>query len=117
VMLIDRGMAYYVTGWFLMYFIPFYNGPMPAVIDDVVDDHQAARAQASFIVFLHLFGTGLGAFFVGFASEVPWIGMRWAFSLPAAATLLAGGFALYASRFVAHDMEARRVRARAKLSA
>jgi hypothetical protein len=37
--------------------------------------------------------------------------VRWAFALPAFMTLLAGLFALQASRYVAGDMAARRQRA------
>ena len=111
VMVVDHGWPYIVIAWLLMFFIPFYNGPMPAVIDDVVDDRDATRAQASFIPFLHILGTGSSAVIVGYVSEIPSIGMRWAFALPALATLLAGCFALYASRFVTEDIAARRRRA------
>lgn len=107
VMLVDHGLPYMVIAWLLMFFLPFYNGPMPAVIDDVVDDHEATTAQASFIPFLHILGTGSSAFIVGYASELPGVGLRWAFSLPALATLLAGMCALRASRFVAADIEAK----------
>jgi MFS family permease len=115
VMLIDHGLPYYITGWFLMFFIPFYNGPMAAVIDDVVDDHEATTAQASFVPFLHILGTGSASVLIGYVSEIPWIGLRWAFALPALATLLAGVFAFHASHFVTGDMEARRERMAAKL--
>jgi MFS family permease len=115
VMLIDHGLPYYITGWLLMYFIPYYNGPMAAVIDDVVDDDEAATAQATFVLFLHTLGTGSASVIVGYVSEIPGVGMRWAFSLPAAATLLAGLVALYASKFVAADMEAKRVRVAKKV--
>ena len=110
VMLIDHGITFIVVAWCLMFFIPFYNGPMPAVIDDVVPDGEATTAQASFVPFLHILGTGSSAMIVGYFSELPGIGMRWAFALPALATLLAGVFALHASRFVAGDIEARQAR-------
>jgi MFS family permease len=115
VILIDRGIAYALVAWLLMFFIPFYNGPMPAVIDDVVDDAQATSAQAAFVPFLHILGTGAGAFCIGLVSDLPAVGMRGAFALPALATLLAGALALQASRFVHEDMrakQARRARAR-----
>jgi MFS family permease len=88
-----------------------YSGPMPAVIDDVVDASDATRAQASFIPFLHILGTGPSAVIMGAVSENPAIGLRWAFVLPAAATLLAGLCALRASHWVSADMEARSRRA------
>jgi len=111
VMLVDHGWPYIVIAWLLMFFLPFYNGPMPAVIDDVVDDHDATTAQASFIPFLHILGTGSSAVIVGYASEFPGVGLRWAFALPALATLLAGFFALHASKFVGADIEAKNRRA------
>jgi MFS transporter, Spinster family, sphingosine-1-phosphate transporter len=112
VILIDHGWPYIVVAWFLMFFLPFYSGPMPAVIDDVVDDDQATTAQASFVPFLHIFGTGLAAYVVGQVSEIESIGMRGAFVLPAIATLLAGCAALRASHFVARDIAARNTRAK-----
>lgn len=112
IIFVDRGWPYIVIAWLLMFFLPFYNGPMPAVIDDVVDDREATTAQASFIPFLHILGTGLAATVVGLVSELPGVGMRGAFALPALATLLAGVFALHASRFVESDIAARKRRAR-----
>lgn len=117
VIVIDHGIPFIVTAWLLMFFLPFYNGPMPAVIDDVVDDDQATTAQASFVPFLHILGTGSSATIMGYVSELPGVGMRWAFVLPAIATLLAGFFALYASRFVEQDMQERVSRARARTAA
>lgn len=111
VMVIDHGWPYIVVAWLLMFFIPFYNGPMPAVIDDVVDDEEATTAQASFVPFLHILGTGTSAMVIGYVSEIEAIGLRWAFALPALATLLAGAFAYRASHFVASDIEARKQRA------
>jgi MFS family permease len=116
VMLVDHGLPYIVIAWLLMFFLPFYNGPMPAVIDDVVDDREATTAQASFIPFLHILGTGSSALIVGAVSQLPGVGLRWAFALPALATLLAAFCALRASRFVAADMQARESR-RAKAGA
>lgn len=116
VILVDHGWPYIVIAWLLMFFLPFYSGPMPAVIDDVVDAEEATTAQASFIPFLHILGTGSSAYIIGAASEVEWIGMRWAFALPALATLLAGACALRASHFVADDMAAREQRAELKRS-
>jgi predicted MFS family arabinose efflux permease len=109
---VDHGLPYIVIAWCLMFFLPFYNGPMPAVIDDVVDDAQATEAQASFIPFLHILGTGSAAVIVGSVSELPGVGLRGAFALPALATLLAGLCAYRASHFVAADIEAKRTRAR-----
>jgi len=111
VMVVDHGWPYIVIAWLLMFFLPFYSGPMPAVIDDVVDAREATTAQASFIPFLHILGTGSSAYVIGALSEIPWIGLRWAFALPALATLLAGVCALRASHFVGRDIDARERRA------
>jgi MFS transporter, Spinster family, sphingosine-1-phosphate transporter len=114
VMLIDHGWPYYITGWLLMFFLPFYNGPMAAVIDDVVDDDEATTAQASFVPFLHILGTGSASVVVGYVSQIPGVGLRGAFALPAGATLIAGLLAIVASRHVGADMAARRERMAAK---
>ncbi len=108
---VDHGVPYILIAWLLMFFLPFYNGPMPAVIDDVVDDAHATEAQASFIPFLHILGTGASAVIVGEVSELRGVGLRGAFLLPAFATLLAGLCAYRASRFVAADIDAKRRRA------
>jgi predicted MFS family arabinose efflux permease len=113
VILVDHGWPYLVIAWLLMFFLPFYSGPMPAVIDDVVDAKDATSAQASFIPFLHILGTGPSSVIMGAVSEIPGIGMRWAFILPAVATLLAGLCALRASHWVKSDIEARNRRAAA----
>ena len=73
-------------------------------------DAQATEAQASFIPFLHILGTGSAAVIVGAVSELPQVGLRGAFALPALATLLAGLCAYRASHFVAADIEAKRKR-------
>jgi MFS family permease len=117
VIFIDHGIAYIAVAWLLMFFIPFYNGPMPAVIDDVVDDDEATSAQAAFVPFLHILGTGSAALVIGYASELPHVGLRGAFALPAFATLLAGAFAYRASYFVEEDMRAKKARAESKRSA
>lgn len=106
---LPRDALWYVTAWLLMFFIPFYNGPMAAVIDDVVDDHQASTAQATFSFVLHLVGTGPGGVLVGVVSDV-W-DLQHAMLLPIGATGLAGVFCLVASRHVARDMDARALRA------
>jgi MFS transporter, Spinster family, sphingosine-1-phosphate transporter len=103
--LIDRGWGFFVPAFLLMFFIPFYNGPMGAVIDDVVDDEHAATAQATVSFMLHLLGTGPGGSLVGLASSY-W-GLKHAMLLPTAATAGAGVLALVASRYVAADMDAK----------
>jgi MFS family permease len=103
------GIGFYVTSWFMMFFIPWYNGPMAAVIDDVVDDHQAATAQASFTFFLHLIGSTAGGVAVGFLSPV--VNLQNALMLPTVAMLASAFFCLKAARHVGDDMRARAERA------
>lgn len=107
------GPAFYAASWLMMFFIPWYNGPMAAVIDDVVDDDSASSAQAGFQFFLHLVGTGPGALAVGLLSSV--VGLQHALLLPTAAVLAAGLFCFKAARFVEADMRARTARAAAKV--
>lgn len=107
---IPGGWTFYVSSWLLMFFIPWYNGPMAAVIDDVVDDSQASTAQGSFSFVLHLVGTAPASAAVGLVSS--WTNLQYALILPTAAIALAGVFALLAARHVAADMRARDERAR-----
>ena len=106
------GVVFFVSSWLMMFFLPFYNGPMAAVIDDVVDDDKASTAQASFSFFLHLLGSGPSAFMVGFLAD--YINLQNALMLPTVCTLLSAGFCLYSTRFIEADMEARRQRALAR---
>jgi predicted MFS family arabinose efflux permease len=103
------GTVFYLASWLMMFFLPFYNGPMAAVIDDVVDDDKASTAQASFSFFLHLLGSGPSAITVGFLSD--YVNLQNALMLPTVCILLSAIVCLYAARFVEGDMEARRQRA------
>jgi MFS family permease len=102
------GMPFYVCSWLMMFFVPWYNGPMAAVIDDVVDDHKSSSAQASFSFFLHLLGTGPGTFAVGLLSS--WVGLTNAMLLPVATTVISALLVFPAARHVAADMRAREQR-------
>jgi predicted MFS family arabinose efflux permease len=115
VVFVDIGWLYFTLGWFLNFFIPWYNGPMAAVIDDVVDDADAGTAQATFVVFLHLFGTAPGSFALGLISQ--YYTLKHAFILPAIALAGAAVCALLGSRHVEADMRARAARAQRHLRA
>jgi MFS transporter, Spinster family, sphingosine-1-phosphate transporter len=106
---VDGGWYFLAGSWLQMFFLPWYNGPMAAVIDDVVDDRDANGAQAAFTFWLHLVGTAPGPYVVGFASD-HW-GLRHAMLIPTATCLGAAICALIAGRYVGADMEARRRRA------
>jgi len=109
---VDRGWLFFLSAWLLMFFLPWYNGPMAAVIDDVVDDGEASTAQASFSFVLHLVGTGPASMIVGYAAD-GWGSLRLALLLPTGATLLAGVCCLVACRHVDADMRRRAERAAA----
>jgi predicted MFS family arabinose efflux permease len=106
---LPNGVPFYICSWLMMFFIPWYNGPMAAVIDDVVDDDSAASAQASFAFLLHLFGTTTGGWLVGFLSDA--ITLQHALMIPTAAVLAAGLVCFKAMRHVGADMDARAARA------
>ena len=105
VVFIDNGIGFYISIWFLIFFLPWYNGPMAAVIDDVVDDDKASKAQASFACLLHILGTGPASLVVGFASGTLGWGLKYALLLPVLSTLLAVFCCLMACRYVAADLQ------------
>jgi predicted MFS family arabinose efflux permease len=102
---LPAGLGLYAVIWLVTFFIPWYNGPMAAVIDDVVDDRRASTAQASFSFVIHLLGTAPAAALVGYASSA-W-DLRTALLLPNITTVLAAPFCFMACRRVAADMAAR----------
>lgn len=106
---VDGGWYFLAGSWMQMFFLPWYNGPMAAVIDDVVDDRDANGAQAAFTFWIHLLGTAPAPYVVGLASD--YIGLRTAMLLPTATCAVAAVCALMAGRHVGADMEARRRRA------
>lgn len=108
VFLNDR-VPFFICGAMLLFFLPWYNGPMPAVIDDVVDDSEAGTAQASFIFFLHVVGTGPAGLVLGAISDV-W-NLRYAFLLPALAVAASALCAFMGARHVPADMRAKAARA------
>jgi sugar phosphate permease len=109
VVVIDHGWWYFFCGWFLLFFLPWYNGPMAAIIDDVVDDADAGTAQATFVLFIHVAGTGLAGFVLGVFSRL--FTLQHAFILPAIALAGAAFCSFMAARHVRADMAARNARA------
>lgn len=107
------GALWFVSAWVLNFALPFYHGPMAAVIDDVVDDEQASTAQAMFSALLHLIGTGTGALVVG-ALNKP-IGPQLAMMVPTAMIVVAIPITLAACKFVGGDTDAKLARAKAGL--
>jgi len=109
---LPNGTAFYISSWLMMFFIPWYNGPMAAVIDDVVDDDKASTAQASFTFFLHLLGSGMAPAVVGNLAKL--IGLQHALMLPTACIVASAIICLVAARHVGADMRARDERAAAR---
>lgn len=105
----DLGVIFFICAWLQMFFLPWYNGPMAAVVDDIVDDKDANSAQAATAFWYHFVGTGGGAMVVGFVSD--YISLKNALLIPTAATFLSAVCALIACKYVGADMEARRQRA------
>jgi predicted MFS family arabinose efflux permease len=84
---VDRGAGFVAAAWALMFFIPWYHGPMAAVVDDLVSDDRAATAQAGIICLMHLLGTAPSSYVVGLVADR--VGLRTAMLVPTAAVLLA----------------------------
>jgi predicted MFS family arabinose efflux permease len=104
--LYSTGTAYFVISWFTMFFLPWYNGPMAAVIDDIVDDDKASTAQGAFSTVLHLLGTAPGAVVIGWLIKP--LGLREALLIPTGTILLAALCCLMGARHVVADMAAKR---------
>jgi predicted MFS family arabinose efflux permease len=105
VVFIEDKWPFFACGAVLLFFLPWYNGPMAAVIDDVVEDRDAGTAQATFVLLLHVVGTGPAGFILGVISS--YSNLRYAFLLPAFAILGAAICALLAARHVDADMRAK----------
>jgi len=109
VIYLPMGASWYVCAWLLNFFLPWYNGPMAASVDDVVDDEESSTAQGGFSALIHLVGTGPGSIVVGAAIT------RWSYEtallFPTFACLLAVPFCLIACARIGRDMDAREERA------
>jgi predicted MFS family arabinose efflux permease len=86
-LLVDALPVFFAAAWLLMFFIPWYHGPMAAVVDDLVPDDRAATAQAGLICLMHLLGTAPSAYVVGLLADE--VGLRGALLAPTIAVLLA----------------------------
>ena len=85
--LLDRGALFFVSSWLLMFFLPWYNGPIAAVVNNLVRDEDATKAQAMLAFLMHLLGTAPGGWVVGMVSDATG-SLRWALMLPTVAVLL-----------------------------
>jgi len=107
--LYSTGLQYFVFAWLICFFLPWYNGPMAAVIDDIVDDDKASTAQGAFSTVLHLAGTAPGFVVVGWLIEP--LGLRTALLFPTATIFLAALCCFAGARTVAADMRRHEARA------
>ncbi len=95
-------VGFLIAAFFTLFFIPWYNGPMAALIDDVVPPEKAALAQASFMFVMHLLGTAPSSSVVGWLADR--VGLPQAMLLPIACAALAGICYAMAARHVGDDM-------------
>jgi predicted MFS family arabinose efflux permease len=58
-------VPFYVCAIVMMYFIPWYHGPMAAAVDDCATDDRAATAQALAIFVMHIAGTAPSSWVIG----------------------------------------------------
>ena len=91
VLSMSAGVAFYIVGFLLMFFISWYHGPIVAAVDDLVPPQRAATAQGTYIALMHLFGTAPSSYVVGVVSAE--IGLRKAMFVPTAA--MAGAAACF----------------------
>jgi MFS family permease len=85
------------------FFYTFYNGPLAAVIFDVVPPAVRSSVMGAFLLFSHLAGDAIAPPLIGYLSDR--IGLRLAMLLLPAAGLVGGLVLLMALRTVEHDMD------------
>jgi len=92
-------VPFFIIGFF---FLSWYNGPMAAVIFDVVPARVGATVAGAYLLFIHLAGDAIAFPLVGALSDR--FGLdRAVFVLPLVATL-GGAVILGATRTLAQDM-------------
>jgi sugar phosphate permease len=84
------------------FFLSWYNGPLTAVIFDVVPARVGATVAGTYLLFIHLAGDAIAFPLVGFLSDRFGLGTA-VFVLPVVA-LLGGVVMLGAIRTVGRDM-------------
>jgi MFS family permease len=89
------------------FFYTFYNGPLAAVIFDVVPPAVRSSVMGAFLLFSHLAGDAIAPPLIGYLSDR--FGLRLAMLLLPAVGLVGGLVLLVALKTVEHDMD--RVRA------
>jgi len=92
----------------VVFFFTWYNGPIAAVLFDVVPRGIAATVMGAYVFFIHIAGDAVALPVVGFLSDR--YGLRVALMTLPAVGLLGGALLLLAVPTVARDME--RVKAR-----
>jgi MFS family permease len=93
------------------FFYTLYNGPLAAVLFDVVPEAVRASVLGAFVLFSHLAGDAMAPPLIGYISDVvgaragPEAGLRTAMLVLPAAGVLGGLLILVALRTVGRDME------------
>jgi MFS family permease len=87
----------------VVFFFTWYNGPIAAVLFDVVPRGIAATVMGAYIFFIHIAGDAIALPVVGFLSDR--YGLRVALMTLPAVGLLGGALLLLAVPTVARDME------------
>ena len=86
----------------VVFFFTWYNGPVAAVLFDVVPRGIAATVMGAYVFFIHIAGDAIALPVVGFLSDR--YGLRIALMTLPAVGLLGGALLLLAVPTVAHDM-------------
>ncbi len=90
----------FVTGFF---FLSWYNGPITAIIFDVVPPSLGATVVGAYLLFIHLAGDAIAFPLIGALSDR--FGLNRAVALLPLAAVMGGAVALGALRTVAADMD------------
>ena len=102
-LLLVRDVAAFSALFFLVVFLfTWYNGPVAAVLFDVVPREVAATVMGAYVFFIHIFGDAIALPIVGFLSDR--YGLRTAMLTLPAVGLLGGLLLLMSVRTVGRDM-------------
>jgi len=102
-LLMDDVQVFAALFFVVVFFFTWYNGPIAAVLFDVVPRRIAATVMGAYIFFIHIAGDAIALPVVGFLSDR--YGLRVALMTLPAVGLLGGALLLLAVPTVARDME------------
>jgi len=102
-LMVDRLTLFVPLVFATYFFYTWYNGPISAVIFDVVPAAVRASVMGGFVLFSHLAGDAIAPPLIGYLSDQ--FGLRRAMLVLPAAGLVGGAIILIALRTVGSDME------------